>query len=300
MPAAELPAGRLVARAALTALLAGLLAGPATAAAAEPAGAGTPWQVVAEHLVLGPAPGGGLDVLELVRLAWPAPASAPGPRPSQPASTLVVPLPGGYQDLQVLGGLQGPHRLLGGRQLAGVPAPPQEGSVSSVALRFRLPASRLPSSWVLARPYPLPEGMVILLHPAVALEVAGAVPAGQLEVEGVAYRAFVGRPAGGSGPVLRPEGRARPWAAAFALPMAAALAVGWSLSRRRARSRPPASARPAEEDRRVRQLLARILELEAEHAAGYLDPATFRRLRQQAVERLAGRLTGPAAGGDAG
>ena len=255
-------------------------------------------RVVSEHLVIRPMPGrpaSGFEILDLLRLEVPEGAAGPdGPLFS-------VSLPAGHQGLQVLSGLREGTRAVGDQQVRGRLEQPR-GRLLTVAVRYRLPASRFPHAWALTRPYPV-ETTVVLLHPDAAVAVAGARAAGELDVEGTPYRAYVSQASGGSGtvvlaPLARPRPGPGPAAAVPVVVLAGLLAATWQLVRLGLRHR---RARPGQDPagHEVDRLVDRVLELDAQYEAGYLEPPRYRQLREAALSRLAQRLggQGPSGGG---
>lgn len=302
-------ATRRMACGALAALLVWCLAA-ASRAAADPTAAGPPQpagaaaapvlfgptpgvRVVSEHLVIRPLPGragSGFDVLDLLRLEVSGGAAGPdGP-------LFAVPLPAGHEGLQVLSGLREGTLAVGQQQVRGRLEQPR-GRLLTVAVRYRLPASRFPHAWALARPYPV-EATVVLLHPDAAVAVAGARAAGELDVEGTPYRAYVSQASEGSGtvvlaPLARPRPLPGPAAAVPVVVLAGALAATWRLVRlglglRHRRARPGRDPAGREVDR----LVDRVLELDGQYAAGYLEVSRYRQLREAALSQLARRLGG--------
>lgn len=288
-------------------------------------------RVALEHLVIRPLPDrpqSGIEVLDLLRVELPQVA------PGSPGPLFSVPLPAGHQGLEVLSGLRPDSVAVGAQQVRGLLE--LSGSrLLTVAVRYRLPASRIPHGWAVVRPYPV-EATVVLVHPEAAVAVAGAQAAGELEVDGTAYRAYVHRAGDGAGavvlaPLLRTRPDPDPMGALPAVALAGAVAVAWQLMRWRRRRRAagqapdpgrvgqeraarwargaglqpgPLQAGPGREpaaDREVDRLVDRILELDAQFAAGYLEQTPYRKRREALLSRLAQQLAPtPSDGGGQG
>ena len=268
----------------------------AAAAAPAPAEPAPGVRVVLEHLIIRPVPGrpgSGFEVLDLLRLD----ISEDDVGPEGPVFS--VPLPPGHEGLQVLSGLRRAAQAVGGRQVRGLLEQPR-GQLLTVAVRYRLPASRFPDTWVLARPYPV-ETTVVLLHPDAAVAVAGALAAGELNVDGTPYRAYVSRAAGGTGtvvlaPLVRPRTGLDGIALLPVVALAGAVAVTWQVVRLRRRA---ARRGQGQGGREVERLVERMLDSDGEFAAGYLEESRYRQLREATLSRLAHHLesTGRAGGG---
>lgn len=271
----------------------------AAAAAADPAGRaggedpapGGGVEVPLEHLVIAPSPDepGSYQILDVFRLR------RAGNRPQTGPVRFAVPLPPGYRDVRVMGGLaEGNWTLLEDR-LEGIVEWTEPDGSATVAVAYRLPDRALPHPWALVRPFPV-GALLVMVHPRMEAAAAGAEQAGSVDLGGTAYLGFVREDLPAGEPVLlaarlrgSEAGRGLPWPAQAALAVGVLAAAGVVAAAAR-RGRDPRARR--------RRLVDAVLALEGEYAAGYLEPERYRRLRERLMRQLAGELAGGRAIGE--
>lgn len=254
-----------------------------------------PFEVPLEHLIITPSQQvpGSYEVLDVFRLRRAASGGAAGPE-----AAFSVPLPAGREAVRVVAGFrEGTARVLP-ETVEGLVAWTEAEGSATVAVAYRVPASALPHPWPLVRPFAV-GALLVLVHPDLEAAVAGAGQAGPVEVEGTTYVGFVrenlpagepvllvaqSRPGAGGGGGLLPSRGA--WAAVALAAAAAAAGAGAAVAWRR---------RGAAGLRR-RRLVDAVLTLDAEFAAGYLEPERYRDLRRRLMERLAREMAAEGAG----
>ena len=259
---------------------------------AAPAADAASFEVPLEHLVISPSDAvpDAYEVLDVFRLRRTSAGGA-----SDGDVGFAVPLPSGHQEVQVLAGFRvDTVRVLPDR-LEGMVEWADAGDTATVAVAYRVPASALPHPWPLSRSFAVGT-LFVMLHPQVEGAVAGAEPAGTLEMGGATYVGYVRQNLPAGEPVLvvprlraanRGRGGVPAWAwAAIGLALAAG-AAGTAVALRR---------RNASTALRRRRLVEAVLNLDAEFAAGYLEAGRYHALRRKLMQQLAGDLASEAAG----